>query len=360
MTDMQLLYEDYRAEELQWLPTALERLGTIICNPSNPIPGLPCLPGGPIDREWANNRLLVKTPWGLAEPLWGADTDGLWPFAPLYRLVIPDNTPLPEPQIPQTGYAVWDTVTGLVTLHADDGGEPVHLRPTLDEARNGSQIMDCIRADLARQGIPIFPTRLYRRDSLPYPWENVFKTARVNNREVSVPLVGYALDRGEVVYLHIVGNKSAIRSIWATLHQGGGRKPVYIEGESFLTGVPTGNYVSYSTPVLADTGDYRMVILDRRAINAGGEDVAYLVVPGTHLKQTDDLLAAFAHRLDSVLPIPVLPEWGAVLYRKGVEQRLIRHLTCGGDIETAHAIINDPRWIELVQSLIQSGEIETI
>lgn len=359
MSDMELLYEDHRAvEDLALLPGALERLWPVIFHPNNPIPGLPSLPADyPLEQD--GDPSLVRTPWGAAEVLWGSRAEGLWSFTPLYRLVTPNDRPLPEPRIPRIGYAAWDTVTGLVAVHADDGGEPVyHLR--LDRMERVRQAVANIRADLAWQGIPVYPSRLYRSDSLPCPWDDAFKTPRVTNREVGVPLVGYALDRyqGEVVYLHIVGAKSAIRSIWATLNQGAGRKPLYIDAEHFLTGSPTGNYVSYSSPVLADTGDYRMVILDRRAAGDTAKDTAYLVIPKDQEPGQDDLYAVFAARLDDVLAIPILPGWGERLYQEGLSLHLTRPLVCGGDVAAGYAIANDPRWIELVQSLIQSGELE--
>ncbi len=363
------LYKDPGASRvLAALPSALLRAGgLLLCNTRNPVPGLPCV-RDEYRTVWneQRRRYLVVTPWGLAEPLYSGESGfyDLYSVTPLYRLVEPkEGVPAPQAQAPDSGYAVLDTVTGMTTvyLQADnDLSVPVHnARLNLDSLDGGDRILRHIRYNLVQTGVPVYPTALYAVESIPYPWETEeadFRTAHVANKEVSVPLVGYALDpaTGEVVYLHIVGHKSAARSIWATLNDGGNRKYINISAHRYTRGYSSHNYITYSDPVDSDLGLYRLLIVDRRAVAQEVQDRAYLLVP----KGKDaGLDLAFAARLNAVLPIPILPQWGRRLRQEGIRGNLVQMCTGGGDVGAAYVITPDPRWTELVEGLVQSGEL---
>jgi hypothetical protein len=354
-----LLHSDTEyQDQIKRLPDILRKMGPLISNWHEPIPGFPFIREA--EREWVDGYgALVKTPWGMAQSLWSTLIEELHAFVPMYRILVPNDNPLPEPQVPDIGYAVWDTITGIVAVYSNRYPEPVYLRPEFPSSGSIRDALKWIRMDLAEQGIPIFPTRLYRRDSMPYPWDGVpTRQHAVSNREVTVPLVGYALDGVWVVYLHIVGPKTALRSIWATLQT---RKPVSIAADRFLTGGGTGNYASHTEPI-PGTRDYRLIVLDRRAL-AGDGEVAYLVIPGGKGRRdwSDEdrrqYTMIFAERLDSVLPVPILPEWGEALVKAGSQSGLIRCLDIGGDVDYGCVISRDDRWIEIVRALVQSGEI---
>jgi hypothetical protein len=365
-----LLYANDATAMLSSLAALLQRW-TPICNAARPIPGLPCIPEDEmVETVWdpEQHLLLAHTPWGMAR-VHNASIDGNWDlyeYMPMYQVIIPNDTPLPKAQLPVAGYAVMDGVTGMTTVFADgDDGKPVevfHTRLNLD----GGSILDKVKrlqAALARAGVPVLPTRLYRDDSLPYPWKGkTLEAMRASNREVMVPLVGFALDRQteQVIYLHVVGAKTAIRSIWATLCNGSQRKPLILQAlhQTFSGyGSPAG-YVTISTPVCAETGDYRLVMIDRRAVEREVTDVAYLVLEKTPAGLEEaEAFRAFAARLDAVLPVPVLPAWGKTLGREGSQARLVRKCAVGGDAADAYAIQADERWLELISGLVQSGEL---
>ncbi len=376
--DLHLLYEDTSADAiLEALREAVDRFGTLLCSASLPVPGLPGLPEGQLDTVWSDTlqERLVDTPWGLARRMYGSALGDytLHRFTPSYCIVEPRaGVAQPQAQAPEPGFAVLDTVTGMAAVYVqDEDGEPVpvhSLRVYLDNKRGAHEVADRIRSDLARAGIPIYPTHIYRADSLPYPWEEKgtdFRTARVTNGEVGVPVVGFALDTQtqELVYLHVVGAKAAIRSVWATLNQGGNRKSVTIHARRRdHLAYTSKNYVTYSAPVDPETGVYRLSIVDRRAVEHEVHDRAYLLVArdgeGKEEAKADaDLDHLFAGRLDAVLPIPILPEWGRRLRQEGVGARLVSRCTTGGDVEAAYAMTADGRWTDLVAGLVQSGEL---
>jgi len=374
------------------LETALSEYGLLLCNARRPIPGLPCLSEEQRETVWDEDTqsYLSVTSWGLAKPLYAYYNElsyELRDFTPLFLLVRPkEGVSPPRAQVPKPGYAVLDTTTGITTVYVgssnarSDGGSkesdeqpinavPVHnVRLNLDNLSGGDNVLQHIRYALARAGVPVYPTGVYAVESTPYPWEwetgNAdFRTARVFNKEVGVPLVGYATDdMNEIVYLHIVGHKSAIRSIWATLNSSG-RKPVTIDApHDYGRRYSTHNYVTYSAPVDTDTGLYRLLIVDRRA-TAQEVDRAYLLVyKGNDTTEADieaNIDLAFAARLNAVLPIPILPQWGRRLRQEGegVEKDMVQACAVGGDVAAAYIITPDPRWIELVESLVQSGEL---
>ena len=267
---------------------------------------------------------LIATPWGEATPLY-------WIYG-LYKVCEvcePDGAP--ENQVPSRGYAVVDALTGIATVFADgdadsDGSEPVHSAHLRLEGKTGETVLREIRVELARAGIPVYPDRLYvKMDafSFPWEWEDVrFRVPYVANDEVSAPLVGYAVDPDtqEVVYLHIAGHKTALRSIWGTLSNSGGASVSINGARHHFFAFSSHNYATYSDPIDPETNLYRMIIVDKRAVEQMVEDHAYLLVPRDS-KDLDlglDLGRVLAARLNALLPIPVLPEWGKTLYRYGI------------------------------------------
>lgn len=362
-----LLCEDAHAESvLPALVEALERVDPILCGDEVPIPGFPLVRK---ETKRHQGQWLVATPWGWADKL-GSEQLGrtvystLWRFA-LYRVTQQEpDVVLPEVTVPAPGHVVLDRVTGNVAVYTDAQPETVlhnlHLR--LDGLDTGDKLLIALRRKLARDKVPVYPVQVYETASLPYPWQAQglnFQPATVANDQINVPLVGYALDvdTDEVVYLHIVGHKSGVRSVWATLGNNN-RKAIYLDVpgvKEYLRGYSSHEYATYSTSVDPELGIYRLVIVSRRAIAQDVEERAYLVVPAEH--DGVDLDVAFATRLNAVLPIAVLPEWGSLLREAGDEEGLVQRCASGGDVASAYAITPDPRWIEVIEGLVRSGDL---
>jgi hypothetical protein len=111
---------------------------------------------------------------------------------------------------------------------------------------------------------------------------------------------------------------------------------------------------TYSAPLDADTNLYRLMVTDQRATDREVEGRAYLIIPkadcALHLGRV------FAARLNALLPVPVLPEWGEVLLDHGLDEELLKPCLYGGDVAQAYAI-GRQGWVESINQLVQGGEL---
>jgi hypothetical protein len=311
-----------------------------------------------VQSEWdpATGRYVNRTSRGEVDVLYGRELGSyqVYDLAPMYR---PRGHDAPQAQMPQRGAAVLDPITGIVTVFAGSEAAFDTCITSLD-GKSGKEVLHLVRVDLARAGVPVYPVELWAEPSLPYPWqdEGGFAAAYAANDEIAVPLVGYVLDprRSEMVYLHVAGAKTALRSIWGTLNDGGVQCVSVVEGGQRHYAFSSHNYATFSDALDDETNLYRLVVADRRALEQEVEGRAYLVVPdGGEF----DLYQVFAARLNAVLPVPVLPEWGQALYRHGIEdEQLLAPCLCGGDVAKAFAIGRDG-WIELIERLVRDGEL---
>jgi len=257
-----------------------------------------------------------------------------------------------------------DTLTGIVAVYPDSSPQEAayHTRIPLDGKTAKQVLLDHVWADLAQAGIPVCPLELYGHSTLPYPWadDGVFPLTHAANDEVSVPLVGYALDpeTNEVIYLHVAGHKTALRSLWGSLNNSGSSQTVSVNGGGqHHFACSSHNYTTFSAAVDADTNLYHLIITDRRATGQEAEGRAYLLIPKLLDEAALDLGTMFAARLNALLPIPVLPEWGETLRRYGIrDDVLLTPCLYGGDVEKAF-LITEQGWLQLVADLIQSGEL---
>lgn len=340
------------------LPQVLaEHPTSLLCDFWNPLPGVPCFEP---EYDYANAQYC--SPWGAVERLTGSKlgTRHLWRFH-FYRLRRP-NPEAPRPQMPQPGYAVIDPITEIVTVYAENGDDDptsiFNCRVSID-GKDGHKVLKQIRVELAKAGVPVYPSALYAQPSLPYPWEEgrTFEVPRVFNDEVAVSLVGCVLDPDTqgVVYLHIVGSKTACRSIWGTLNTGGTRTLNVILGDQHRTAYSySQDFDTYSASLDPDINLYHFIVTDHRATARKVEKRAYLVIPN-HEGQLD-LGRAFAARLNALLPIPVLPQWGGILLDHGLDNDLLNPCAFGGDVAQAYAIGREG-WIETIEQLVQGGEL---
>lgn len=353
------IYRDSRAASVfAQLPKALERHEALLCCTRNAIPGVPTFEP---EREWVNGTYTVLSPWGPVERIYGSDLGAHGLYA--YDFYRPKGlgTEVPAPHMPTAGHAELDLATGIVSVHQDDADEAVyHTRVIQLDGKRGTDVLKQVRIDLARAGIPVYPQALYTTSSLPYPWREgrSFLVPRAFNDEAAARLVGYALDpeTAQIVYLHIAGPKTALRSIWGTLNNAGRHSISLVTGDRHVSGYSgySSAYDTFAEPVDADTNLYHMIVTDERVTEQQVEERAYLIVPE---KGQLDISQAFAARLNAVLPIPVLPHWGRELRDRGRRDELFAPCPHGGDVADAYAIERSEGWIELIEQLIQGGEL---
>lgn len=368
-----LIHEETNAEaQVKALEEALRRY-CLLSHPGLGVPGIPALPNPNGDRYvrydtvWSDDRgeYLVDTPLGLARKLWGNEVGyELSNYAPFYHLVVPrEGVELPQAQLPKVADVFLDGVTGMatVTVEGDDGPVPVHtVRLQLESLGRAYQILGQVRESLSQANVPVLPAAIWRQDSLEYPFEErstEFSTTHVSNGETRVSVVGFAMDKQthEVIYLHMAGWKTACRSIWASLNSSNGKLVHVHSPDGSDSAYGTHNYNTYSNVIDADAGNYRLMAMDKRVVEAEVDERAYLLIRRGESEAEADRL--FAGRLNAILPIPILPEWGRTLRREGRKAELLRAIKAGGDVAHAYALEPNETWYDLVEELLRSGAI---
>ena len=351
------LLSELRAYTAQYPETVL------MSTESQPLPGLP-LVSNRSERVVHNYRTYIQTPWGLAAP---ADIRYYqYPtlsYLGLYILSQPaPDTAVPASVLPEPATAVVQPLTGLAEVYLGDtlvpGTDPVwEGKLKLPDRWYDPQVLHLTRLELARAGIPLYPTTLFAH-RVAYPWltpEGLPAiTPTIANGEVCLPLIGYAVDpdTNEVVYLNLVGHKTAARSIWGSLNTMHQRKLTLSAPGIRDAVISSHTYTTHTAIVDADTGLLRMQIVDRRVCSAEVTDRAYLVTPaGLDAAALD---AAFAARLTAVLPVGIPAPWGAQLRQAGDDLGLVQACLSGGDVGTAYALTADEQWLEVLQDLLHS------
>ena len=366
--DAVLTYQDDAPDLLTELHDyAAAHPGTVLlCTEHQPLPGLPVI-ADDAERVYRDYRQYLGTPWGLA-----AYTDvrySRYPtltYADLHTLVEPrTDVPLPRIALPEPGAALVQPLTGTAAVYAGDRLAPDFDREqpvwegkiAVPEHWHAVDLLRTVRLALAQAALPVYPATLYMA-RVDYPWltsEGLpAPTATITNGEVQLPLVGYAVDpeSNEVIYLSLVAHKTAARSIWGSLSTAHQRKLLLDAPEHRMTVVSSHRYATYTDILDADTGLLRMQIVDRRVAAADVEDRAYLVAPAG--LDTAALHAAFAARLNAVLPVGVPGAWGARLHEVGDDVGLVRRCFSGGDVGVAYALSADDEWLGLITQLLRN------
>ncbi len=382
--DLIPLYSDHQAASFIRALTTYSQIGsnraTMVSTSRHPIPGLPHVICDSRDTG------PLKAPWGAVQPAALAYGSQFYSYL-AYRLFVtqslkPGATP-PAVQLPQLAVATFDAVTRQATVYLgmpEEGTAPtlVENQSPIWEGRLTQQdigltplatyqsqenVLRIIREELARAGVPAYPAELYGQKAAPdYPWVNgrglPLPPARVANDEISVPLLGYAVDNDttEIVYLSMVGHKTACRSIWGSINTAHKRRLDFQQlGGINGSACSSHNYTTCSTVVDPDIGLTRLQIIDRRALSQDASDVAYLVIPKGMADA--DIYEAFAVRLNAVLPIGVLPAWGEKLRWAGDEAGLVKKCFAAGDVAAVYKIAPDKLWLTLIEELLKSGEL---
>jgi hypothetical protein len=300
----------------------------LFCTQGNPIPGLPVIKDG-TEGIYRNYSLHYQTPWGLA----GRGNLSYSSFPVLsgmsvYSLVEPkQDVGLPAMVVPELAVAVVNPVTGLTSVYSGASLEGRDLESEtpawqgkipLPERWYGYIVLDEVRLALALAGAPYYPTKVLV-EVVDFPWKSndgvASCPATIANEEVRLPVVGYAYDPDskEVIFLSLVGNKTAARSIWGSLSTAHRRRltleyPTGYDNRMTASVESSHNYTTYTQPV--DDSLLLMHIVDRRCTSGDNTqaEAVYLVLP--HGSTDEEKHAAFAARLDAVLPVGVPAHWG--------------------------------------------------
>jgi len=163
--------------------------------------------------------------------------------------------------------------------------------------------------------------------------------------------VGYAVDTDEddhVIYLALVGYRTAVRGVWAALLE---HKPLEIAGQLFRRA--EGAYL-YRAVQLPESGLENMALLHHQASvqNLEPNQAFYL------LNDSDEPPhARFFAMLNRAVVAPLLLHWAEWLWRAGRSEKLITRLdaTCGTFCWRIQA--SDDIWLDIVQRGIRNGHL---
>ena len=185
---------------------------------------------------------------------------------------------------------------------------------------------------------------------------------QIRNEHGSAYVTGYAHDdAGNLIYLGMVGHKTVLESIRATV-QARQRRKLFLQGRPVY---PLATHYCQTWQHLPDYGAYHASLIADPALKGKwqpGEEVVYLLVfkgdmtdrenPEKHARQM------LPSRLSEALPIPVLREWAEILWEAGVEQGLIGELTTGGDSSAGFSVqLTEKIWAELLSTLLKEEKI---
>jgi len=331
------------------------RLPNLVTSGYAPIPGVPALrpEWGRTDRLHNADRVVPVdyNDWDMRQAL-NAFTGNVQscPFA---------RSAVPEPVIPELGTVLYDPLKKQVAVYT--GAHPNGLppvwegpAPTTERVEYGT-LLRHVRTQLVAAEIAVFPTTVYA-PALEHPWwdpaAGEMQAIYISNLDARVPVVGYAYTprEQELVYLSIVGYKTACRSIWGSLNTHN-KRTLWLGERHQVTS--THHYASaVSTPIDPDAGLIRLQMADKRCVSAAGDEEVFLLVP--HGWDEAATARAFAVRLNALLPWGFNLGWGVQLLQAGQDNDLVKPLTVGGDLAAGYRI-QAAGWLDLFNTLMTEG-----
>lgn len=180
----------------------------------------------------------------------------------------------------------------------------------------------------------------------------------VSNNETHLPVTGYAYREpfNTLIYLGVVGYKTAIMSINATLWQGKGITANIPEGKPYLVLIPVGKYDRTLTP-MTEYEAHHCLFLSHAAIpgkwSPDNEEIYLLYFIGC-----DTIQSQLVSRLNESLNIPILPEWADRITEEGRKLNYIQDLKTGGDCIAGISInVKNADWGKLIEDLLISEQL---
>ena len=186
---------------------------------------------------------------------------------------------------------------------------------------------------------------------------------QIRNEHGSACITGYAHDEaGNLVYLGMVGHKTVLESIRATI-QARHRKKLFLQGRPVF---PLPMHYSQTWQHLPDYGTYHAALIADPALPGKwqpGEEVIYLLVFEGELLDgsTPETQArrVLTSRLSETLPIPILDEWHESLWEAGQRENLIVGLETGGDCQEGYQVqLTESVWKEVITRLLKERKTQ--
>jgi hypothetical protein len=254
--------------------------------------------------------------------------------------------------------AVIDRARRLATVQTPDREIVLRYVPVGESPYN---LLQQVNAALAQGCQPFVAWRLeWISSEVDRLWPE--GVPQIRNEHGSVYVTGYAHDEaGNLVYLGMVGHKTVLESIRATI-QARQRKKLFLQGRPVY---PLATHYSQTWQHLPDYGAYHATLIADPALPGKwqlGEEVVYLLVfEGELLDGTTQVNQAerkLTSRLSETLPIPILDEWHEFLWEIGQRENLIIRLDTGGDCREGHLVqLTEDVWKEVITRLLKERRI---
>jgi hypothetical protein len=166
---------------------------------------------------------------------------------------------------------------------------------------------------------------------------------------------------GNLIYLGMVGHKTVLESIRATV-QARQRRKLFLQGRPVY---PLATHYCQTWQHLPDYAAYHATLIADPALPGKwqpGEDVVYILVCEGELSDgpTPETCAQrlLTSHLSETLSIPILNEWEEHLWEVGQIENLILGLVTGGDCQVGYIIkLDEIGWKEVVVGLLKERKI---
>jgi hypothetical protein len=254
--------------------------------------------------------------------------------------------------------AVIDRARRLATVKAPDREIVLREVPVGESPYN---LLQQVNATLAQSCQPFVAWRLeWISGEFDRLWPE--GVPQIRNEHGSAYVTGYAHDEaGNLIYLGMVGHKTVLESIRATV-QARQRKKLFLQGRPVC---PLTSHYCQTWQHLPDYGAYHATLIADPALPGKwqpGEAVVYLLVCEGELPDgstpetwTRHLLTS---RLSETLSIPILNEWEEHLWEVGQIENLILGLVTGGDCQVGYIVqLDETGWKEVVVRLLKERKI---
>jgi hypothetical protein len=161
--------------------------------------------------------------------------------------------------------------------------------------------------------------------------------------------LGYVLDNrsyGQLIYLSLVGFRTAVRGIWAALM---GNRWLEVDGRS-IHRAP----VKYQriTTRLPEQGLDHLVLIHPQA-------TLKFIEPGKPFyvlcEAEEPPLARFLAMLDKTTRVPLLLQWAKTLWESGIERELIEAMEASRGTFAWRVSALDETWLSVIQEGIRGG-----
>ena len=254
--------------------------------------------------------------------------------------------------------AVIDRARRLATVKAPDREIVLRDLPVGESPYN---LLQQVNAALAQSCQPFVAWRLeWVSGEIDRLWPE--GVPQIRNEHGSAYVTGYAHDEaGNLAYLGMVGHKTVLESIRATI-QARPRKKLFLQGWPLN---PLTSHYCQTWQHLPDYGAYHAGLIADLSLPGKwqpGEDVIYLLVFEGELPDgsTPEIQArrVLTSRLAETLPIPILDEWHESLWEVAQMENLIVGLLTGGDCQEGYLVqLTETKWKEVITRLLKEWKI---